>query len=98
MTSSNGLIQQMAPPEMKARLITLWIMISFGMQPFGFLLVGYTGRLLGAADAVLLNGVAMILGALAIVLLRSGFVEWQPAQPESSSVSLLNNQAKEQPL
>ena len=87
MTSSNGLIQQMAPPDMKARLITIWIMISFGMQPFGFLLVGYTGRLLGAADAVLLNGLALILGALAILLLRSGFVKWQPAQPESNQLA-----------
>jgi MFS family permease len=97
MTSSNGLIQQMAPPDMKARLITVWIMISFGMQPFGFLLVGYTGRLLGAAGAVLLNGVVMILGALAIVFLRSSFIKWQPAHPESNSGSLLNNQAEEQP-
>jgi MFS family permease len=97
MTSSNGLIQQLAPPEMKGRLITLWIMVSFGMQPFGFLLVGFTGQLLGAANAVLLNGVAMILGALAILVLRSGFVRWQPSQPESSSVNPLQYKTEEQP-
>ena len=96
MTSSNGLIQQMAPPDMKARLITIWIMISFGMQPFGFLLVGYSGRLLGAAHAILFNGVALILGALAILLLRSGFVRWQPALPEGN-ISLLQYKTEKQP-
>ncbi|HMD88987.1 MAG TPA: MFS transporter [Anaerolineaceae bacterium] len=96
MTSSNGLIQQMAPPDMKARMITIWIMISFGMQPFGFLLVGYSGRLLGAAHAILFNGLAMILGALAILLLRSGFVRWQPALPEGD-ISFLQYKSEEQP-
>jgi len=96
MTSSNGLIQQMAPPDMKARMITIWIMISFGMQPFGFLLVGYSGRLLGAAHAILFNGVAMILGALSISLLRSGFVRWQPALPEGN-ISFLQYKSEKHP-
>ncbi|MDR3576720.1 MAG: MFS transporter [Anaerolineaceae bacterium] len=97
MTSSNGLIQQMAPPDMKGRLITIWIMISFGMQPFGFLLVGYTGQLLGAANAILLDGVALMVGALAIILLRPDFVQWQPGQPEDKGDIPIRFQAEELP-
>jgi MFS family permease len=85
MTSSNALIQLMSPPTMKARLISLWIITSFGMQPFGFLLVGYTGQLLGAPGAILLNGLLLIFGAIAMLVFRPGLRNWQPVAFEHTA-------------
>ena len=82
MTSSNALIQMMAPPGMKARLISLWIITSFGMQPFGFLLVGYAGHFLGAPGAILLNGLLLIFGAIGMLVFRPGLRDWQPVAYE----------------
>ncbi len=77
-TTCNGLIQETAPANMKARLISIWMMVSFGMLPFGYLLVGYTGQLLGATGAILLNGVILMLGAAGLLTLRAGLRRWQP--------------------
>lgn len=74
----NSLIQILTPPSMKARILALWMMVSFGMMPFGALLVGYTGSMLGAPAAILVNGFVLIIGAAALLLLRPGFRCWEP--------------------
>ena len=74
----NGLIQVTTPADMKARMLALWMMVSFGMMPFGFLLVGYSGSLLGAPLAIVINGLVLILGAGTLLLLRPGLRIWQP--------------------
>ncbi len=77
MTSTNGIIQMLAPPNMRARLLVLWIMVSFGLQPFAFLLVGYSGQLLGAPMAILLNGCALIFGSAALLIVHPELRHWQ---------------------
>ncbi len=79
----NGLIQVTTPANMKARMLALWMMVSFGMMPFGYLLVGFSGSLLGAPLAIIVNGLALILGAGALLLLRPGLRNWQPNAPEN---------------
>ena len=79
----NGLIQVTAPANMKARLLAVWMMVSFGMIPFGYLLVGFSGSLLGAPLAILVNGLALILGAGALLILRPGLRNWQPNTAEN---------------
>ncbi len=71
MTTSMGLLQQMAPPAMRARLIGLVTSISFGMQPFAGLLVGYAGELLGAGIALRINGILLMISAGAMVAFRA---------------------------
>jgi MFS family permease len=78
----NGLIQVTAPANMKARMLALWMMVSFGMMPFGFLLIGFSGSLLGAPLAIVVNGVVLILGAGALLILRPGLRNWQPQAAE----------------
>jgi MFS family permease len=78
----NGLIQVTAPANMKARMLALWMMVSFGMLPFGFLVVGLSGSWLGAPLAIAVNGLALILGAGALLILRPGLRNWQPQAVE----------------
>jgi MFS family permease len=78
----NGLIQVTTPADMKARMLALWMMVSFGMMPFGFLLVGYSASLLGAPLAIVVNGLVLILGAGALLILRPGLRNWEPKGAE----------------
>lgn len=78
MSTSGGLLQLLAPPDMRGRLMSAWLTFSFGIQPVGYLMIGYTGQLLGAPGAMLLNGSAMILGVAALLLLRPELRRWEP--------------------
>lgn len=77
MTTSNGLIQSMAPPTMRARLISTWIMISFGLQPVAAEFVGYGAHYLGAPGMVRVNGLLMISLSLLMLVGRQGLRAWE---------------------
>lgn len=77
--TSLGISQLMAPPDMRARLVSLFIMVSFGMQPVASLYVGYTAQFFGVAAAVLLNGILLLTGGLLVLLLRAPFRTWSAA-------------------
>ena len=79
MTTSMGLLQQMSPANMRARLLGLMSSISFGMQPFAGLMVGYAGEHLGAAAALRINGVLLMIAAGAMVSLRASVRAPSPA-------------------
>lgn len=77
MTTGNGLIQYLTPPEMRGRILTIYLMIIFGLQPIASQLVGWVGQTLGAPKAILINGTMMALLAL-LGLLRPGLAAWEP--------------------
>ncbi|HZQ06216.1 MAG TPA: MFS transporter [Anaerolineae bacterium] len=81
--TSLGLAQHMAPPDMRARVVSLFIMVSFGMQPIAGLYVGYTAQYLGVPFAILLNGILMVAGSALILLLRSPLRAWS-ALPQAA--------------
>lgn len=93
MTTANGLIQTLAPNHMRARVISAWIMVGFGMQPLAGLLVGATGKLFGPPLAVRINAVALIVGVLALLAARPDLARWStslaphrmPAGPEQGA-------------
>ena len=76
--TAGGLLQQMAPPAMRGRIMTLFQMASWGMQLPGALLAGLNGSLFGAANAIVLSGVLLLMGAVAIIALRPAIRHWQP--------------------
>lgn len=78
MTTTNGLIQFLAPPHMRARVVSTYLMLSFGMQPLSSLFVGVTGKYLGPPMAVRINGVLMALGGLALIVARPELRAWAP--------------------
>ena len=79
MTTCMGHLQQMSPAPMRARLLGLMSSISFGMQPFAGLMVGYVGEHFGAASALRTNGVLLIIAAGAMVAIRTSVRAQSPA-------------------
>jgi MFS family permease len=60
-TVSNTLIQTTVAPHMRGRVISYYAMAFFGMQPLGGLLVGIVSKWVGAADTLMLEGIAALL-------------------------------------
>lgn len=75
-----GLVQMLAPSDMRARLLSVSSMLSTGIQPIGALLVGWLGRLLGPMATIRLNGLLMVCIALALLLLHREFRNWRVAR------------------
>lgn len=80
-TTANGLLQFLAPGDMRARLLAVFITISFGIQPIAAGFVGFVAEHLGVQNAVLLNGALLILSALALLILRPAWRNWQVGRP-----------------
>lgn len=76
-TTVNGLLQVATPPEMRARVMSLFMMTSFGLQPIAALWIGWTAEPihLGIEGAILLNTALLFTGAV-IMLLRTSQQEW----------------------
>src|SRR5881296_547994 len=77
LTTANGLLQILAPPDMRGRVLSIFLMISFGAQPIAALLIGIAADAFTPMGAVLLNGVLMVVVAGALVALRSGLLSWE---------------------
>lgn len=77
LTTTMGLMQIMAPPDMRARLISLFFTLSFGMQPFASLLAGYTADTLTTPMAIRVNGVLLLFGAALIMAVRPALRRWE---------------------
>ncbi len=73
-----GLLQQLSPPAMRGRIMTLFQMASWGMQLPGAIIAGLNGSLFGAANAIILSGVLLLLGVTAIIVLRPAVRHWTP--------------------
>lgn len=72
-----GLTQVMSPPTMRARLLSLFTMISFGMQPIAALAVGYSAEHFGVQTAIEINALCLILGAILMLIFRSELRRWE---------------------
>ncbi|KLU61107.1 enterobactin exporter EntS [Peptococcaceae bacterium CEB3] len=79
MTNANGLLQVLAPPDMRARLLSAWVVIGFGLFPVANLLVGYTAHILGTPAAILVNGSAIVFCTGVLVAVRPGLRRWAVA-------------------
>lgn len=75
-----GLVQLLAPSDMRGRLLSVSSMLSTGIQPIGALLVGWLGRVLGPMATIRLNGLIMASIALALLLLHREFRNWRVAR------------------
>ncbi len=85
MTTANGLLQVMAPPQMRGRLLAAYLIVSFGIQPISSLVIGFVADRIGVANAVLINGVAMIVCAALMLLFRPGLRAWEAPHPAEVS-------------
>jgi MFS family permease len=70
-TISNTLIQTTINPAMRGRVISLYAMAFFGMQPLGGLVIGSISQHIGVENTVLAEGIiALLIGVLHIRFLK----------------------------
>jgi MFS family permease len=71
-----GMVQFMTPAEMRARILSLFTMISFGLQTFAVLIVGYLAQQLGIATAIEINAIILISAAVFMFVFRTEMRRW----------------------
>ena len=64
MAASNTIIQTLVSEEMRGRVMSFYTMAFMGMAPFGSLLAGTLAHAIGAPWTVIVNGSAVLLGAV----------------------------------
>lgn len=75
-----GLVQVIASPQMRARLLSLFVTVSFAAQPIASLLVGLSAQAITTALAIEVNGGLLILGGV-LFALRPGLRNWRVTTP-----------------
>jgi MFS family permease len=70
-TMTNTTVQTMVPESVRARVLSLWILIAFGLAPFGNLCAGWIAQSAGAAWTLGVGGAACMLGTIIISLILS---------------------------
>ncbi len=70
-TISNTLIQTTVAPAMRGRVISLYAMAFFGMQPLGGLIIGYASQHIGVQNTVMAEGfIAVMIGVMHVIFIR----------------------------
>ncbi|MGP8272033.1 MAG: MFS transporter [Terracidiphilus sp.] len=64
MAGSNTVIQTLVPEDKRGRVMSYYTMAFMGMAPFGSLLAGTMAHAIGAPLTVIINGAAVLLGAV----------------------------------
>jgi MFS family permease len=64
MAASNTIIQTIVSDDKRGRVMSYYTMAFMGMAPFGSLLAGTMASVVGAPIAVIVNGAAVVLGAV----------------------------------
>lgn len=77
LTTGLGVMQLLAPSDMRARIISLFTMLTFGLQPLSSLFIGYTAELLGAQTIIMINSICLITGATLMLIFRNGLRQWE---------------------
>lgn len=84
-TISVGVSQLMAPPYMRARIISLFTLVSFGMQPIGGVLMGNIAERIGVQPTIILCGGLLFTTVSILLVVRPGLRAWvvipEHAQP-----------------
>jgi MFS family permease len=71
LTLSIGLAQELTPTHMRARIVSAYLMIIFGLQPVASFFVGKSADVFGIRSMMRINGLSMVvLSALLLVIPR----------------------------
>jgi MFS family permease len=69
MTNANTTIQLIVPNDLRGRVMSIWTLVSFGLQPIGSLLAGGIAQIWGAPLALGLGGAICALAAVSMAVL-----------------------------
>lgn len=72
MAACNTILQSIVKEDKRGRVMSLYAMAFAGMTPFGSLLIGVVSSRIGPPHAVVINGIACILGTLWLALRFQG--------------------------
>ena len=76
-TTANGMLQVLAQPNMRVRLLSTFVMVSFGAQPIASLVLGYSADAIGVLAAIRVNGLLLISGAIFLLAIRPNLRQWE---------------------
>ncbi len=68
MTITNTAVQSMTPEDKRARVLSIWVMLTFGVAPLGNLVAGWVAQSLGAPLTLAIGGCLCVVGGLAVAL------------------------------
>jgi MFS family permease len=68
-TLSLGLAQELTPPGLRARIVSTFLMIIFGLQPVASYLIGTGAEHFGLQPMILVNGILMVVVPAILLLL-----------------------------
>jgi MFS family permease len=77
LTTGLGVMQMMAPGNMRARIISLFTMLTFGLQPLSSLFIGYTAEIFGTQTVIMVNSLCLVAGAALMFFFRNGLRQWE---------------------
>jgi MFS family permease len=94
-TITNTLVQTTADPAMRGRMISIYAMAFFGMQPLGGLMVGAISQRIGVQTTLLIQGcIALIIGGLHVrFLVKHGMVRSRRKRALEAQPAEIINQA-----
>lgn len=78
LTTVKGQLQVLAPHNMRARVLSLQVMIAVGIQPLSSLTVGFVAQFAGSSHVIRTNGTLMILSTALLLALRPALRVWDP--------------------
>ena len=84
MTVTNTTLQTMTPEHMRGRILSIWILLAFGVAPLGNLVAGWVAQLIGASLTLAFAGSLCLITTLFIALL-----EWQRSRQHLMDDALL---------
>ncbi len=77
LTIPAGLLQLMAPQQMRARILSIRLMLSFGLLPAAYLLTGFIASLIGTALTILISAGLMVGSASLLLAGRRQLRTWE---------------------
>ncbi len=77
MTTGLGVLQLLAPADMRARIVSIFTMLTFGLQPISSLFIGYSAQTITTSAAIMINAIILFAGAVLMFLFRDGLRAWQ---------------------
>lgn len=77
LTTGLGVMQLMAPGDMRARIISLFTMLTFGLQPISSIIIGYSAEYFGTQETIALSSICLFTGAALMFLFRKGLRGWE---------------------
>jgi MFS family permease len=77
LTTGLGVMQIMSPGNMRARIISLFTMLTFGLQPISSIIIGYSAEYFGTQNTIMLAAIFLATGAALMFFFRNGLRQWE---------------------